>query len=228
MPGNIASRDIKTLGIVLRRTNYGEADRILNLITPNGKIAAIAKGVRKSRSKLAGGVEMFTLSELQIHQGRSELGVVTSAKMVQYYKGILADFGRMELAGMVLKQISKVAEQVEGAEYFDITRQCLENLDKGVGVKLVESWFWLNLLRVSGEEMNLYRDAEGEKLVEGANYEWNAYERIFSKNEYGGYGTDEIKLLRIMSRMDLGVISKIRMEQDTIDKVYDIIKTWEN
>ena len=53
------SDEIKTLGFVLRRTNYGEADRILNLITPQGKISAIAKGVRKPKSKLAGGVEMF-------------------------------------------------------------------------------------------------------------------------------------------------------------------------
>ena len=51
--------DIKTLAYVLRRTNYGEADRILNIITPNGKISAIAKGARKEKSKLAGGIEMF-------------------------------------------------------------------------------------------------------------------------------------------------------------------------
>lgn len=48
-------RDVKTLAYVMRRTNYGEADRILNLITPEGKMSAIAKGVRKEKSKLAGG-----------------------------------------------------------------------------------------------------------------------------------------------------------------------------
>ena len=53
MPKNTANKDLKTLGIVLRRTNYGEADRILNLITPVGKVAAMAKGVRKEKSKLA-------------------------------------------------------------------------------------------------------------------------------------------------------------------------------
>lgn len=54
MQKNMPNKDIRTLGIVLRRTNYGEADRILNILTPSGKITAIAKGVRKSRSKLAG------------------------------------------------------------------------------------------------------------------------------------------------------------------------------
>ena len=45
----------KTLAIVLRRTDFGEADRIVNLLTPNGKQVAIARGVRKPKSKLAGG-----------------------------------------------------------------------------------------------------------------------------------------------------------------------------
>ncbi len=76
--------EIKTKSYVLRRTNYGEADRILNLITPAGKISAIAKGVRKEKSKLAGGVEMFSLAELTIHKGKGEFGTITSAKMLRF------------------------------------------------------------------------------------------------------------------------------------------------
>ena len=53
MRENMAGKDIKTYAYVLRRTNYGEADRILNLITPSGKMTAIAKSVRKEKSKLA-------------------------------------------------------------------------------------------------------------------------------------------------------------------------------
>ena len=50
------SRDKRTQAIVLRRTNYGEADRILQLLTPEGKKSVMAKGVRKEKSKLAGGI----------------------------------------------------------------------------------------------------------------------------------------------------------------------------
>ena len=52
-------KDIRTKSIVLRRTNYGESDRILNLLTENGVISVIAHGVRKEKSKLAGGIELF-------------------------------------------------------------------------------------------------------------------------------------------------------------------------
>lgn len=66
--------DLRTRAIVLRRTNYGESDRILNLLTPEGKVAVLAKGVRKEKSRLAGGIELFSISDVVIHQGRSNLG----------------------------------------------------------------------------------------------------------------------------------------------------------
>ena len=49
----------KTLAIVLRRTDFGEADRIINLLTPGGKVSAMARGVRKPKSKLAGAHTFF-------------------------------------------------------------------------------------------------------------------------------------------------------------------------
>ena len=127
------AEDIKTRGIILRRTNYGEADRILNIITPSGKISAIAKGVRRPRSKLAGGVEMFTLSDLQIHLGRSDLGVVTGARMCQHYRHILEYYERMTLAGLVLKRISAASEHSDTAEWFNITQQ-VHNIIRHLGV----------------------------------------------------------------------------------------------
>jgi len=224
MPGNIANKDVKTLGLILRRTNYGEADRILNVITPVGKISAIAKGVRKAKSKLAGGVEMFTLSELQIHQGRSEMGVVTSAKMVKYYKGILEDFTRIEFAGMVLKQISKVAEHTDSSEWFEVTKQVMEALDEGMDMRLVESWFWLNLLKMTGEEMNLYRDMESDRLKANRRYDWDAYENSFVKNDRGEYGADEIKLLRLMVTSKLSLLKRIKLTEELQGRVFDLVQ----
>ena len=65
-------RDVRTHALVLRRTNYGESDRILNLITPLGKFSVVAKSVRKEKSRLAGAVELFTLSDVVIHEGRGK------------------------------------------------------------------------------------------------------------------------------------------------------------
>ena len=221
-------KDFRTQSIVLRRTNYGEADRVLNIITPKGKLSVIAKGVRKPRSKLAGGIEMLSLSELQIHTGRSELGIVTSARMIRHYDGILKSYEKMEFSGLVLKKISKQAEHTDSVEWFEITKQVLENLNVDVDLLVVKIWFFVNMLRVSGEEINLYRDANGDKLLENTNYDWDIYEKCFVKNINGQYGTNEIKLLRLVTKMKLDDLKIIKIEPDVITRVYDIIKIWEN
>ena len=168
-------RELKTMGYVLRRTNYGEADRILNIITPEGKVSAIAKAVRRPKSRLAGGVEIFTLSELNIHMGRGEMGIVTSAKMKKYYGEILKDYRKMELASAILKQINRAAESSDAPEYFKMTDACLVALNGGMDVGLVEAWFDLNLMRAMGEEPNFYRDDKGEKLSPQLKYTWNQF-----------------------------------------------------
>ena len=58
--------DLRTHAIVLRRTNYGESDRILSLLTPEGKIAVLARGVRKEKSRLAGGIELFSTDDVPL------------------------------------------------------------------------------------------------------------------------------------------------------------------
>ena len=216
--------DTKTLAYVLRRTNYGEADRILNLITPNGKISAIAKAARKEKSKLAGGIEMFSLIELNIHQGRGEIGVVTSARMLKYYDKLLADYTRMELASFILKKINQAAESSDSEELFKITNQSLAGLNKGMDLKLVENWFLINLLKTMGEEINLYRDLNGDKLDANSRYDWYGIEQAFIKNEHGGFSANEIKLLRLMSTADLAVVSRIKDIEAMLPTIEKVVK----
>ncbi|MEA2170510.1 MAG: repair protein RecO [Solirubrobacteraceae bacterium] len=81
MPGSV-----KTEAIVLRSMRYGEADRILHLYTPRrGRVSAIAKGVRKSRSRFGGRLEPFFRSDMVLHEGRSEMLTVTSVSTVAHY-----------------------------------------------------------------------------------------------------------------------------------------------
>lgn len=218
------SRDIRTLGYVLKRTNYGEADRILNIITPMGKITAIAKGVRKTRSKLAGGIEMFSLVDFNIHVGRSEFGTVTGAKMMRYYGEIMKDFGRLELAGMILKKVSRAAEGTESAEYFELVDQSLSEINTGMSLELIEGWFLLNIMRIAGEEMNLYRDATGEKLKANVRYNWDEGQMVFVIAENGAFGANEIKMLRLMVTAKLSTVKRVKIDSEMIEKNLRLIR----
>lgn len=212
-------RDTKTLGYVLRRTNYGEADRILNIITPLGKVSAIAKGVRKERSKLAGGVEMFTLSEYNFHKGKSELATVTGVKMKKYYGEIVKDLARMELGGMILKMVNSASENSDSLEFFDIVDQSLKAINDGRPHELVTGWFLMNLQRAIGEDINLFRDKNGDKLVESENYDWDYGDSCFTVSQKGEYSANDIKMLRLVVTAPLEVVSRVKCSDEMLSRV---------
>lgn len=213
--------DIRTKAYVLRRTNYGEADRILNLITPTGKMSAIAKSVRKEKSKLSGGVEMFSLIDINIHTGKSDMGVVTSAKMLKYYNNIVTSLPKMELAALILKKVSLASEHSDSPEYFKIVDLALAAINDGVMPDVVEAWFWFNLAKASGEQINLYRDVEGAKLDPESNYIWDTQEEALMVRPGGEIGADEIKIMRLMLTTELPVVLRVK---GIYEKIIPILK----
>ncbi|MDO4612356.1 MAG: DNA repair protein RecO [Candidatus Saccharibacteria bacterium] len=214
--------DVRTLAYVLRRTNYGEADRILNLITPEGKFSVIAKGVRKEKSKLAGGVEMFSLIDANIHLGKGELGIITSAKMLKYYSAILKDFSKMEFAALVLKKINIAAENSDTNELFKIIDEVFAALDRNENILVIQAWFWFNLSKALGNQINLYRDVLGEKLVENLRYSWDGAEEALRAREGGEIDADSIKIMRLMVATDLSVVLRVRGIEKKISPILRI------
>lgn len=213
--------DIRTKAIVLRRTNYGEADRIINFLTEQGVIAAIAKGVRKEKSKLAGSVELFTVSDITLHKGlNNKLCVLTSAKMLEHYDQIPYKLTELELAGLAMKQIAKFAENSTGPEYFDLLKQVLSALNAGVNPELVETWFWLNLAKVGGEQINVIKDVDGNDLDPFKTYVWDSTESALREQLGGNVSAGEIKLMRLMLSNDLKTNSRIK---DIVPKLPTIL-----
>lgn len=95
------SRASKTEAVVLRSFRFGEADRVLHLYTEeHGRLGAVAKGVRRTRSRLGGRLEPFSHVELLLHRGRGELLTVTGAALVRAHDRIRADSYRLGV-GMI-------------------------------------------------------------------------------------------------------------------------------
>lgn len=213
-------RDVRTHALVLRRTNYGESDRILNLITPLGKFSVVAKSVRKEKSRLAGAVELFTLSDVVIHEGRGKLATLTSAKMLRFYGQILTDIALLELASSFLRRIERAAEQTDNPEFFELLDQALEGLNCGISPDLVSVWFDFNFLRATGEEINLFCDTSGEKLSPEKRYIWDDIEQALRLDSVGVIGMNEIKLARLILVTKLKTVANI----DGIDKILPNIR----
>jgi DNA repair protein RecO (recombination protein O) len=105
---------LKTEGIVVRSLRYGEADRILHLYTPRrGKIAAIAKGVRRARSRFGGRLEPFFRVDLVLHEGRGELLTVTSAQTVAGYPRLREDGAALDTAARACDAVARLFDTTE-------------------------------------------------------------------------------------------------------------------
>jgi len=105
---------LKVQGVILRSLRYGEADRILHLYTPQrGKVGAIAKGVRRARSRFGGRMEPFFRLNLILHEGRSELLTVTAAETVEGYPRLREHAGSLDTAARACDAVSRLFDTSE-------------------------------------------------------------------------------------------------------------------
>jgi len=99
---------------VLRSLRYGEADRILHLYTEHrGRIAAIAKGVRRARSRFGGRLEPFTRVALVLHEGRSELLTVTAADTVAPHRRLRERAASLDAAARACDAVARLFETAD-------------------------------------------------------------------------------------------------------------------
>lgn len=192
---------VNTTGIVLRRVNYGEADRIITFLTPDqGKIAAIAKGVRKSKSKLAGGIELFSVSEISFIKGKRDIDTLISSRLKEHYGNIVKDLDRTQLAYDFLKLIDKSTEDNLEPDYFHRLQLGLEALDDNdIEAPLVNIWFMAQMLALSGHAPDLYLERGGDKLSAKSTYDFDFDTMHFMQDSNNSrYGRDHIKFLRLI------------------------------
>lgn len=200
----------RTRAIVLRRTNYGEADRILQLLTPEGRRSVMAKGVRREKSKLAGGIELLAISDVVIGEGRGELGILTSARLVQYYSHIVQDYDRLQFAYSVIKEVAKASEMVDEPEWYELLSEILMALDaRSISLDLIETWFYLHVAAILGHELNLDRDITDAPLDAEKTYTYDIGEQGLRESPGGPVTAEHIKLLRLIATKSLKVLAQI-------------------
>lgn len=205
-------KTIRTKAIVLRRTDFGEADRILNLLTPeHGIVSAIARGVRREKSKLSGGIELFARCDVTVGSGRGELGILTGARLEKFYSNIMTDYDRLQFGYDAVKQIAKAADSIDEPAFFDLLDQTFGSIDDlSLDLRITKTWFWLQLAILLGIGMNLSNDVNGMKLVEDARYNFSEPDHAFIFHEKGTFDSGHVKLLRLLSAQSPKVAAHVR------------------
>lgn len=138
-------------GIVLKTIKLGEADRILTIFTrENGKVRAVAKGVRKTKSRFGGRLEPFTRVDLLIYRGRKDLDTITGAHVVEANAGVQRDFDTIASAAVMAEMVEKITPDREGAfPVYSLLSAGLAALSDGLGSSVLPA-FMVKLLSVTG------------------------------------------------------------------------------
>ncbi len=156
---------------------YGEADRILHLYTPHrGRVSAIAKGVRRARSRFGGRLEPFFRLHIELHEGRGELLTVTGAQTIDGHARLRGDAHALDAAARACDAVGRLFETSEPHPgVFNLLCRQLALLDeragageRGSGGRAAALAFRLKLLLAAGLAPQLGACAncgERERLV---------------------------------------------------------------
>lgn len=145
----------KDEGIVLKTIKLGEADRIVTLYTrENGKVRAVAKGIRKTKSRFGARLEPFTHVQLLIYKGRN-LDTITSVDIIEAFEPLRRDYLRLTSASALVDIVEKITPDREAAPtVYSLLCQGLAALADGGGAPVVPG-FLVKLLSLSGYHPSL-------------------------------------------------------------------------
>lgn len=140
-------------GVVLRTHQLGEADRIITVLTrTNGKVRAVAKGVRRTSSKFGGRLEPFQHVDLQFAEGRGSLDIITQAEALHASR-LGADYARFTAAQVLVETADRlvVEEKVASLQQYQLLLGALRALEReALPAPLIVDSFLLRALAVAG------------------------------------------------------------------------------
>jgi len=140
-------RNYQTEAIIIKKTKLGEADSILTLYTPHlGKIQGFAKSLRKTRSKMAGHLELLTHSLVSLARGRN-IDTITGAQTIDSFLRLKSDLELTSYALYATELVNQfAADDVEDYPVFQLLLETMQRLSQGGDNELVLRYFELHLL----------------------------------------------------------------------------------
>jgi DNA repair protein RecO (recombination protein O) len=224
-------RSFRASAVVLRHSDWGEADRLLTLYTrEKGKLRAIAKGARKVTSRKAGHIEPFTHVTLQLAKGR-DIFIVTQAETINLFPGLREDLVKTGYAAYIVELLDRFTYE-EGSSNLALFRllvESIERVEKEADAWLAVRYYEMRLLDHLGFRPQLFECAncENEILAEEQYFSFSAGGVICPRcgqglPNLGRISVDALKYLRHFQRSSYRDASRARANLD-IQKETEII-----
>lgn len=228
----------RTQGLFLKKEDRGEADQLFTVYTKDfGKLEIVGKAIRKISSKLRSGAEIFYLAEIEFIQAKSHK-TLTDATPIDKFKNIRKDLNRLKVAYQVSEALDDlIGGQEPDENIWDLLTEVFKKLNNfqflADNLSIIYYYFLWNLFVFLGYGPELYNCSICEKRV--------APQKIYFSSKRGGLicqdcsrtvkNTKEIKpeivkIIRIILKKDLRVLSKINLNEDYLKSLELLSKNY--
>lgn len=226
-------RIYRTEALILRRSDFGEADRLLTLATPGGKRRVISKGARKTTSRLAGHIELFTHTRMLLAIGRN-LDIITQSQVVASFSALRNDLGRLSGAYYIAELYDKFTqEEEENPQLFQLLAQTFLALDTTSNPDLLLRAYELRLLHINGYRPHLHRCAVcQEPLTEEAGRFSPTLGGALCPDHAGAdthalpMNLNAFKLLRYLQSQPYGAIEQLNLSAAVCAEVEHLLRAY--
>ena len=215
--------------MVLRKLDYGEADRIYTLLTrEHGKVGAIAKGVRRSTSRLAAALELFSLVDVQLAKGRS-LDVITQAVRLPGPR-VEADLERTAHAGLIAELADRVSEERHPEEgLFELTVAALRDLAVEPEPRRSSAYFMVVALNLLGYAPQLQACASCARPLPEAATAFSPAAGGFLCVDCAEPGmhlvpVPALKVLRVMATGGIELYRRLKLDESLLGEVERVLE----
>jgi DNA repair protein RecO (recombination protein O) len=215
------AREIKTPAIVIKRARLKEADRVITLFTrQSGKVSALARGVRKSGSKLAGHLELLNYTDITLTRGKG-FPTIIGSQTLNPHLCLRSSLERTAYALYYAELVNHfVEEEQPSVLVFDLLVETLDNACTAENMELLSRFFELNLLSALGfqPQLRLCLDC-GAALKAEVNYFSNSLGGLLcpncaAKSSVLPVSVNGQKVLRFL--VDHGLAQSVRLKLDSV------------
>jgi DNA repair protein RecO (recombination protein O) len=229
----MGERLYRTEGVILKRIDVGEADRIVTILTPQGKLTATARGVRKTASKLSGHLELLSHCQLQLAQGKQR-DVLTQSIVVARFDALQQQLVRMA-AGYYVAEITDALtiDEDAAAHIFTLCLETLHALTTVTQVEMVLHWYTMQLCDAVGYRPQLVDCVVCGNVLDQRAHRWSAVQGGMlcpdchrSDIQAVSLSLAVFKLLRIVQREGLAAVQGVHVAPEVHSQVFQVMRRW--
>jgi DNA repair protein RecO (recombination protein O) len=228
------SREYQTEAITIKKIKLGEADRILTLYTPEfGKVEAVAKGVRRPKSKMAGHLELLTYSQLRLAHGKN-LDTIIGSQTIDSFMELKNDLWSTSYGLYVSELINQfTVSHVPNPSLFQLFLETLRHLAAAENNELTLRYFELHLFDKSGYRPQLQECVSCRSDLKP---QINAFCASaggilcpICKDQYSNHfpiSIDALKVLRLFQKSSFEVVKRLKINQDLSREIKGIMENY--